>query len=90
MRPLTSALLLGAMLAGALFLGGMLAGPVALAQYPDATAAPAPVAGPVDPRSSGEGPGLQAEPLVVLVGVILLGLLATGGTLLYVRITRDD
>jgi len=67
------------------------AAPAVLAQYP-ASPAPsvAPVGGPVDPRSSGEGPGLQAEPLVVLVGVLLLGLVAAGGTLVYVRLTRDD
>lgn len=82
-------------LAWMLWVGGALAlcGTVA-AQSPDRSAAPAPtpasVGGPVDPRSSGEGPGLEAEPLIVLTGVVLLGLAAAGGTALYVRLTRED
>jgi hypothetical protein len=73
--------------AGALALGG-----TAVAQSPERSAAPTPAAvgGPVDPRSSGEGPGLEAEPLIVLAGVVLLGLAAAGGTALYVRLTRED
>ena len=66
----------------------------ALAQAPGTSPAPGPtpagVGGPVDPRSSGEGPGLEAEPLIVLAGVVLLGLAAAGGTVLYVRLTRED
>jgi len=64
-----------------------------VAQDPLASPAPTPVpvvGGQVDPRSSGEGPGLEAEPLLVLAGVLLLGVVAAGGTLLYVRVTRDD
>lgn len=84
-----AALVSGAMLA--LLLLAAIAAPAALAQYPPS---PAPSIGPVggtgDPRSSGEGPGLQAEPLVVLMGVMTLGVLAAGGTLVYVRLTRDD
>lgn len=58
---------------------------------PAAAASPgAEVAGPVDPRSSGEGPGLELEPLMVAALVVLLGLGAAGGTALYVRLTRDD
>lgn len=75
--------------AGALVLGG-----TAIAQSPERSAAPAStpaaVGGPIDPRSSGEGPGLEAEPLIVLAGVVLLGLAAAGGTALYVRLTRED
>jgi hypothetical protein len=48
------------------------------------------VSGPVDPRSDGGGPGLEAEPLVVLLGVVLLGAVTVAGTLVYVRVTRDD
>ena len=48
------------------------------------------VGGPVDPRSDGEGPGLAGEPLVILAGVFLLGVIAAGGTLAYVRLTRED
>lgn len=53
-------------------------------------AGPGGIGGPVDPRSSGEGPGLEAEPLLVLAGVVALGLAAAGGTALFVRLTRDD
>jgi len=70
-----------------------LASGAALAQDPAASLAPTPVpgvGGQVDPRSSGEGPGLEAEPLIVLAGVVVLGAVAAGGTLLYVRVTRDD
>jgi hypothetical protein len=82
-------------LAWALLVGAAVASsPATDAQSPAATPAPAPtpagVAGPVDPRSSGEGPGLEAEPLIVLAGVVLLGLAAAGGTALYVRLTRED
>ena len=40
-----------------------------------------------DPRSSGQGPGLVGEPGVAIVVVLAVGLLAVGGTLLYVRAT---
>lgn len=80
-------------LAAAVLAGGA---SVVVAQDPTA-AAPSPVAsagaqvgGQIDPRSSGEGPGLEAEPLIVMAGVILLGLAAVGGTLIYVRVTRQD
>ncbi len=65
----------------------------ALAQDPPASPASTPVpsvGGQIDPRSSGEGPGLEAEPLIVLAGVVVLGVIAAGGTLLYVRVTKDD
>jgi hypothetical protein len=74
--------------------GALLAGGVAMAVAQDPGPSPAstaaPVAGPVDPRSEGEGPGLEAEPLLVLIGVVMLGAAAAGGTLLYLRLTRDD
>jgi hypothetical protein len=40
-----------------------------------------------DPRSSGEGPGLVGEPAVAIAIVAVVGLVALGGTLLYVRAT---
>jgi hypothetical protein len=40
-----------------------------------------------DPRSSGQGPGLVGSPFAIAIGVVLLGLIAAGGTLLYVRVT---
>ncbi len=45
---------------------------------------------PGDPRSEGEGPGLIGSPVAVAVGVVVLGLLAAGGTIVILRLTRDD
>lgn len=42
-----------------------------------------------DPRSNGQGPGLVGSPVAILLGVVLLGTAAAGGTLLYVRLTRE-
>jgi hypothetical protein len=39
-----------------------------------------------DPRSNGQGPGLVGSPFAIAIGVVLLGLVAAGGTLLYLRI----
>ena len=83
---------LGPLLAVALVAGS---GVASLAQDAGSSPAPSPtpaggVSGPVDPRSTGEGPGLEAEPLIVLLGVVGLGLAAAGGTAIYVRLTRDD
>lgn len=86
----------GLLLTGALLVGSGVAG---LAQEPsigpvgsDAPSATpgTGVAVPVDPRSTGEGPGLEAEPLIVLLGVVGLGIAAAGGTVIFVRLTRDD
>lgn len=44
-----------------------------------------------DPRSEGEGPGVTWAPLAAAVGgVVLLGLVAAGATLIVLRLTRDD
>jgi hypothetical protein len=44
-----------------------------------------------DPRSSGQGPGLVGDPAFALLAVIVIGLLATAATLIYVRLTpRQD
>jgi hypothetical protein len=40
-----------------------------------------------DTRSSGEGPGLVGTPALAIGAVLLLGLLAVGSTLVYVRLT---
>jgi hypothetical protein len=94
--------LLGAVLAVLLLgtLGALGGGMVAAADptaAPGSPIAPSPattpggdVAGQVDSRSAGEGPGLQVEPLMVLIGVVLLGAAAAGGTWLYVRLTREE
>lgn len=55
----------------------------ALAQQP--TAQPLPT--PFDPRGGGSGPGLVGAPFLVLLGVIALGAIAAGLTLVYVRLT---
>ena len=49
----------------------------------DPTASPA----SGDVRSSSTAPGLVGDPLFALVGVVIIGLIAMGGTLLYVRLT---
>jgi hypothetical protein len=43
-----------------------------------------------DPRSNGQGPGLVGSPFAVVLGVVALGVLAAGGTLLYLRLTQPD
>ena len=52
--------------------------------------AASPSASPVtggDPRSSGQGPGLVGDPLLAIGLVLLIGAVATGATLAYVRFT---
>ena len=54
------------------------------------TSAPA-TAGPIiidtgDSRSNGQGPGLVGSPFAIVIGVVLLGLIAAGATLLYLRV----
>ena len=43
-----------------------------------------------DTRSEGEGAGLVGAPILVLVGVVALGVVVAGGTLLYVRPRQGD
>ena len=40
-----------------------------------------------DPRSSGQGPGLMGDPAFAILAVIAIGLIATLGTLAYVKLT---
>jgi hypothetical protein len=83
-RP--GALVLG-LLVSALVMLGAARPPVAVGVEPS----PSPiVGGPVDPRSEGEGPGLEGEPLIILAAVVLLGAAAAAGTVVYSRLTRDD
>jgi uncharacterized membrane protein YphA (DoxX/SURF4 family) len=51
-------------------------------------ASPAPSVAPGDTRSSGEGPGLVGQPLVIAFGVLVLGLVSAGAATLYARRTR--
>jgi hypothetical protein len=40
-------------------------------------------------RTSATAPGLVGDPLFAVAGVVLIGLIAVGATLLYVRLTRQ-
>ena len=40
-----------------------------------------------DPRSAGQGPGLVGDPLMAIAIVVLIGVVALGATLLYLRAT---
>lgn len=63
-----------------------------LAPAPSVSASPGASPGVLetgDPRSNGQGPGLVGSPVAILVGVVLLGAAAAGGTLLYLRLTRE-
>lgn len=67
----------------------------AMAAPPSLPAGPSPratstIVDPGDPRSEGEGAGLVGDPLLVALGVLGLGALASGATLLYARLTRDE
>jgi hypothetical protein len=88
-RGLASLLLAAAMLLA-------LALPVAAAS-PEPAASSAPESSPTpglldtgDPRSNGQGPGLVGSPFAVALGVVLLGVLTAGGTLVYLRLTQRD
>lgn len=50
-----------------------------------ASPSPSPVGG--DPRSSGQGPGLMGDPAFAILAVVAIGLIATLGTLAYVKLT---
>ena len=77
-RPL---LLRSAGAAAALLVSLLLAAAPVLAA--DSTASPA----SGDVRSSSTAPGLVGDPLFALMGVVVIGLVAMGATLLYVRLT---
>lgn len=44
---------------------------------------------PIDPRSDGQGPGLVGSPVVIAVGVLLVGALTAAITALVLRLTRE-
>ena len=60
----------------------LLAVTAALAESPSPSQA-----GGGDPRSAGQGPGLVGDPLFAIGIVVLIGVVALGATLLYVRAT---
>lgn len=64
--------------------GPAASGPAATGPIPSGPAASA-LAG--DTRSSGEGPGLVGTPGLAIAGVVLVGVIAAGATLLYIRLT---
>jgi hypothetical protein len=43
-----------------------------------------------DPRSEGEGPGLVGSPLLILLGVVLLGTVTAGATVLIARFAQRE
>jgi hypothetical protein len=53
-------------------------------------ASPEPSAPGGDTRSPGEGPGLVGAPFLAVGGVVALGLLAAGATLLFLRLTNGS
>jgi hypothetical protein len=63
-------------------------GPTEPSASAEPTASPA-IIGTGDPRSEGEGPGLVGSPVLIALGVVAVGLLSAGGTLLYLRLTRE-
>jgi hypothetical protein len=70
------------LVAGASLLAALvLAAASALAADPTAS----PAAG--DVRSSAAAPGLVGDPLFAVAGAIVIGLVAVGATLLYIRLT---
>ena len=61
------------------------------AASPAVSPSPSPSAGTIlidtgDSRSNGQGPGLVGSPFAIVLGVVLLGLISAGGTLLYLRV----
>jgi hypothetical protein len=60
------------------------AAPSAAADSPSPT-----VVGSGDTRSEGEGAGLVGAPVLIALGVIGLGLVVAGGTLVFLRLSRD-
>jgi hypothetical protein len=61
----------------------------AVAETPTPSASGGSVVPGGDVRSEPEGPGLVGNPLVVALGVAVLGVVCAGVTLAYVRLTRD-
>ncbi|MGZ3586955.1 MAG: hypothetical protein ACXVAE_02925 [Candidatus Limnocylindrales bacterium] len=58
----------------------------ALAPADALAASPSP--GASDTRSSGEGAGFVGQPVLAALGVVVLGAVAAGATILYVRARR--
>lgn len=65
------------------------AGLALVLMVPPASAASPSPGGIGDTRSSGQGAGFAGQPILVAVGVVVLGLATVGVTTLYVRATRQ-
>lgn len=53
-----------------------------------AAASPSPTGGTgADPRSPGQGPGLVGDPVTAVLLVVVIGAVAVGATLAYLRLT---
>jgi hypothetical protein len=85
-RRLVRAAGIGLVFAFALSLNPGVAG-----QPPSARAASPspPIVGPGDTRSEGEGAGLVGSPLLVALGVVLLGVGTAGLTIIYLKLRSD-
>ena len=72
----------------AVFLAALLVAAIAAIAAPVLAASPSP-SGAVggDPRSPGQGPGLMGDPAFAILAVVAIGLIATLGTLAYVKLT---
>jgi hypothetical protein len=63
---------------------------LAPAPTPAAASTGSPAAGAIDtgdPRSDGQGPGLVGEPLLVLVGIVVIGVATVVSTVAIARLT---
>jgi hypothetical protein len=81
---------LGAALMAAFVAVAALALLVTLAAAAEPSPTPAALFEGGDPRSDGAGPGLIGSPLLILLGVVMLGLGTAAVTAILVRFTRRD
>lgn len=91
---IASALLALGVLLVAVALAVGLVGVLGVADVRAASPAPLPTPSATAPggdtRSSGQGPGLVGEPFVALAGVLVVGLVTVGATLVLVRVSRRE
>ena len=73
--------------AGGIWTSACLLAWLGMAAFPALAADPTPSPAGGDVRTSATAPGLVGDPLFAIAGVVLVGLIAVGATLLYVRLT---